>query len=265
MQLRDIGSTLLKRWYLSLAGLFVVAGLGFAVFTMIPPTYDTSAIIVLLPPQSTVGDGGNPYLYLGGLDQAAGVVNRALTSDATQTEIKDKVGSSDYEVTPDWSTSGPVLVVTAHGRSESGATQLRDAVLAEVPTTLTALQQQLNVPAQSQISSMVLTADEHPKPVIKKQLRAVAVVVVGATVAVVLLIGLYDGMATRRTRRQRVAAPAAPVSAGPPARTGAPEAGVLSKQGVVHPVQPSTDTEILDLDAILGVPFGKARAPRDRG
>jgi hypothetical protein len=40
---------------------------------------------------------------------------------------------------------------------------------------------------------------------------------------------------------------------------------VLSKQGVVHPVQPSTDTEILDLDAILGVPFGKARAPRDRG
>jgi hypothetical protein len=174
MHLKDLGTTLARRWYLTLAGLLATAGLCIGTFTAVPPTYQTTADVVLLPPKTSVGTGGNPYLYLGGLQQAVDVLTRALTSDASRTELLGAVGAGEYDVVPDLSTSGPILIVTGTGTTSTIADSARNAVLDRVPTTLVRLQTSLSVAADSQITSMVLTADEKPKAILKTRLRAVA-------------------------------------------------------------------------------------------
>lgn len=202
MQLKDLSGTLVRRWYLTLAGLLAVGGVCVGVFELIPPTFETEANVVLLPPESSVGEGGNPYLYLGGLDQAADVLTRALTSDASRTQVMTTLGHADYDVLPDWATSGPILIITGRGDSAAQADEVRQAVLESVPSTLVVLQKALNVPDGSQITSMVLTSDDKPTPVVKARMRAVAAAGAASLVAVVMLIGLLDGMLKTRTLRR---------------------------------------------------------------
>jgi len=207
MRMSEVGAALLRRWYLTLVGLLATAGVAFGVMQLVPPTYETEANVVLLPPPSSVGEGGNPYLYLGGLDQAADIVTRSLTSDQSRTRILDALGHADFDVLPDWATSGPVLIVTARGATPDEADELRLAVLNTLPTTLLSLQDTLDVPTEARISSMVLTADDEPTTVRKSQLRAVMAATAVAAVAVVMLIGLIDGLMApkRRTIRHPVA------------------------------------------------------------
>jgi len=202
MQLKDLSATLLRRWYLTLTGLLAVGAICVAVFEFVPASYETEANIVLLPPESSVGEGGNPYLYLGGLEQATDVLTRALTSDASRTQVLDSLGHADYDVLPDWATSGPILIITGRGATGEQAVEVRDAVMASVPSTLVVLQRALNVPNGSQITSMVLTSDDKPTVVMKSRLRAVAAAGLVSLVGVIMLIGLMDGLLTTRTTRR---------------------------------------------------------------
>ncbi|KRD42980.1 hypothetical protein ASE38_01430 [Cellulomonas sp. Root930] len=211
MQLKDLSATLLRRWYLTLGGLLAVGAICIAVFELIPASFETEANVVLLPPESSVGEGGNPYLYLGGLDQATDVLTRALTSDASRTQVLETLGHADYDVLPDWATSGPILIVTGRGTTAEQAEEVRNTVLESVPSTLVVLQKALNVPDDSQITSMVLTSDDEPTAVMKSRMRAVAAAGVASLVGVFMLIGLIDGLLTSRSRgrgRRRVAAAA---------------------------------------------------------
>ena len=202
MQLKDLGTTLARRWYLTLAGLLATAGLCIGTFTAVPPTYQTTADVVLLPPKTSVGTGGNPYLYLGGLQQAVDVLTRALTSDASRTELLGAVGAGEYDVVPDLSTSGPILIVTGTGTTSTIADSARNAVLDRVPTTLVQLQTALSVATDSQITSMVLTADEKPKLILKTRLRAVAAAGVLGLIASAMFIGFVDGLLASRALRR---------------------------------------------------------------
>jgi hypothetical protein len=200
MQLKDLSATLLRRWYLTLGGLVVFAAICLAVFHLVPASFETEANVVLLPPESSVGEGGNPYLYLGGLDQATDVLTRALTSDASRTQVLEELGHADYDVLPDWATSGPILIVTGRGTTAQQAEDVRDEVLDSVPSTLVVLQKALNVPEGSQITSMVLTSDETPTAVMKSRMRAVAAAGAASLVGVFMLIGLIDGLLAARSR-----------------------------------------------------------------
>ncbi|MCW2530013.1 MAG: hypothetical protein JWM76_4873, partial [Pseudonocardiales bacterium] len=53
---------MLRRWYLTFVGVLVTAALCAAAIVLVPAKYQASASLLLLPPKTAVGNGGNPYL-----------------------------------------------------------------------------------------------------------------------------------------------------------------------------------------------------------
>ena len=203
MYLRDLKASLLRRWYLVLGGLLLTAGICTAAYQLVPATYQAQASVVMLPPNSSVSKGGNPYLYLGGLGQALDVLTRALQADSAQRPITDAHPDSTYTALPDTTTTGPILLVTVDGPTPGETLATLHAVLASVPPALVSLQDGLGVAANSRITSMNLAADEQPTKIQKDQTRALLAAAAVGLVATVLLTGVIDGLLTSRKAGER--------------------------------------------------------------
>lgn len=207
MYMHDVGASLVHRWYLFLLALLASGGLCLLVADLVPATYESKASIVLVPPESTVnpvGENpdaqtprGNPYLYLGGLDQALDVVIRSVDSAQTHETVARTV-PGEFEVTPDWTTSAPLLVVKAEAATSAETARLLEAVLAQVPVSLGRLQDRLDIPAESRITTFVVAADETPLPDRTIQIRLVALAGGGSLALFALVIAALDGLLQRR-------------------------------------------------------------------
>lgn len=206
MYLRDLVRSLFSRWYLLLIGLLVTAGLGWGAFQVIPVSYKSQASMVLLPPKVSTEPNGNPYLYLGGLGQALDVLTRALDADAERAPLEDAHPNAIYEVTPDTSTSGPILLITSTAPTANGARAMTAAVLEAVPTTLTNLQTGLVVPADSRITVMTIAVDQAATLDAKIKTQTLVVVAAGGIALTILLTGFIDGLLRSRSARLRAAA-----------------------------------------------------------
>ncbi|GHS87620.1 hypothetical protein AGMMS50218_09890 [Actinomycetota bacterium] len=220
MKLGALRTSLLRRWYLTMAALVAAGALTVLTASFVTPTYTASASVVLLPPASSLEDGGNPYLSLGGLSQTVDVVTRALTSDATRKEIAAAVPDGAYEAAPDWSTSGPILTLDASGPTQRATMDTLEAVLAQVPTTLSTLQDQLGVANNAQITSTPLAVDEEPEAVQQTRMRATVAAGAVALIGGTMLIGAIDGLLLRRKARKEAAALAAAALAAEAAEAG---------------------------------------------
>src|SRR5687768_14672808 len=89
MQLKDLSTTLIRRWYLVLLALVCAAIATFLTVDKVGPTYEAKAAVLLLPPVATVQHGsrsettvGNPYLLLDGLSQIRDILIRTITAQA---------------------------------------------------------------------------------------------------------------------------------------------------------------------------------------
>ena len=204
MYVRDLADSLRRRWYLLVVGIALTLGLSFVAANVVQPTYRTESSVVLVPPKSTTGASGNPYLFLGGLEQSVDVLARALSADNVREAVADTAGAGDYSVVADFATSAPILLITVDDTTSAGAQRLLDAVKAEVPIVFGRLQSSLGVNSRSQITTMVVTSDDEPKAVNKSRYRTVALVAVVSMFLVVVLVGFLDGvLLTRSLRRTR--------------------------------------------------------------
>ena len=200
MYLRDIGSALVRRWYLALLSLLATAGLCFGAMTMFPATYQATSSVFFLPPETTVDEGGNPYLQLANLDQVVDVMVRSMNSQSMIDMVKQLAPTATFEVARDYTTSGPILIVTAEDSTpESTMSSLRE-VTDLIPPTLANLQDTLNIAKQSQITSKELAIDQHTETVRKTQLRVLLVVAAISVIGFALLIALVDSLLLRRAR-----------------------------------------------------------------
>lgn len=198
MYLHDIWASLVRRWILVLACLLATAGLGLVVAQKVPPTYESAADIVLVPPKSTVDPGANRYLSLIGLRQAVDVLTRSLGSDSTKDAIHEVAPEGEFEATADLTTSAPILTVTAKAGSPGSAQKLLDAALAQVPINLRQLQTSVQIGTKNQITPQLIAQDEQPKTVTKKQVRAVGAVVAISLLLSAMLVGAVDNRLLRR-------------------------------------------------------------------
>lgn len=203
MFVRDLIMSCLRRWYLLLIGLILTVVAVFAVFDTVAPTYEAKASMVLVPPQVAVTKGDNPFLYLGGLDQALGVLQVKVTAPEIAGPLVERFEGSEVAVTQDDATSGPILVVSVTGPDQTATMGLLREMQKTVPKTLTDLQDQLKVPDSSVITTLTLSTDEKPTVVRKKQIQLTAVVGALGVGGTVLLTGLADGLLIRRRERRR--------------------------------------------------------------
>jgi len=202
MYLRDLAASCLRRWYIAVLCLIGIAVMAMATASHIPATYEAQASVVLVPPRDPETPNANRYLSLGGLTQAVDVLTRSLSADETRRLVKAEQPTGSYEVVNDWATSAPMLVVTAKGESPAATRATLDAVLARVADNLRQLQTTLNIGADSQIMSLVVSRDAKPRKVTKSQVRAMVAVVGAGVVASALLLGAADGLLLRRSRRK---------------------------------------------------------------
>lgn len=202
MYLTELAQSLRRRWYLLLAVTVLAVVATTLIVSRLPATYRASASIVLVPPETTLGDTGNPYLFLGGLEQSVDVLSRDLGSEQVRDQMAEKGGSSaSYTVTPDLTTSAPIVLVSTEASSADAADAMLDAVVAQVPVSLTRLQEALAVSGSAQITTQLIARSEKPRTVMSGRYRATVMVGGALLVGGVLFVAMVDGLLRRRRLR----------------------------------------------------------------
>ena len=210
-----------------LAGGFLVTVVMCAVATqLVPPRYELTASVLLLPTTQAAGVTSNPYLSLGGLQATADVVARTLTDQDTVRAVERQVGTDTYTVARDVTTAGPVLLITSDGASPQAAARLLNAVLEVVPRNVTTLQEAAGVPAAARFRASVISRDNQPKRLVKAVVRAVLVTAAAGLVLTSLLAAALEGLVlpsrTRSSRRTSPAPPQQQAQPGPAEGTPSP-------------------------------------------
>ncbi|WP_028471909.1 hypothetical protein [Nocardioides alkalitolerans] len=223
MDLKDLARSALRRWYVLLVCLLLTAAGALGIARSMPASYDVSSSILLLPPASSVGDEGNPYLYLSGLGQAVDVLVTRLTSDAVAQPVLERHPGVTLTVERDVSTTGPIILVSASGPDAADGESTVAEVVAALPGQLADLQSALDVPDGSVITSTVLTAPEDAAPNTKARTRAATAVVGAGLVLSVLVTALADRVLLDR-RRRRTGEAADPVAVPEPVTVPEPVA-----------------------------------------
>lgn len=203
MFIRDLLVSCLRRWYFLVAGLIITGFATYFVFGMVTPSYEAKASVVLIPPAVAVTVGDNPYLYLGGLEQALGVLQVRVSSPEVAAPLLDQFPDSTISVSKDATTSGPIMAIEVSSDTPEQTMELLQSTLELVPSTLVELQYDLKVPALSVISSMPLSMDIEPTVNSKKQIQMTAMAAVGGLAATLLLTGFLDRVMSRTRKVKR--------------------------------------------------------------
>jgi len=199
---------MVQRWYFTLIGLLITLTLCGLAAIAVPVKYQAKAQILVLPPHTSVGTGGNPYLALGGLQAASDVLARAMSDGKTFQLLRSEGITGTYTVARDLTTSGPILLVAADDSTPEGALSTLNGILAQAAPRLAALQDDLNVPQNTRLTSDVFTRDTAASTQRKSQIRAVLVGFAGGVFVTIMLVSAVDSVLTRRRRRRAWTRPA---------------------------------------------------------
>lgn len=202
MFLHDLAVGLLRRWYLVLFGLLVTGVGSYYLFQVVPVTYEATSSVVLVPPATAVIEGENPYLYMGGLDQALSVLTVRMSSPTVADPILHKRSDLNYTIGQDQNTAGPIMLVGAEAGTEEETLKVLGQVVKVIPENLKLLQDQLKIPKNARITAMTIVMDTTAEEVNKKQMRAVLAGGAAGMAITVLGTGLIDRMITRRRARR---------------------------------------------------------------
>ncbi len=239
MEMSVLWGSLRRRWYLVLALLVLTLGAMYVVSQRVGKTYEATGTVLVYPPsQSSMPDGSssqeNPYLSLGGVNQARDVVVRALTSKKVSDEFGETypMGTS-FEIVPDYTNSAPIILFTVEASNPQVATDALDSLVSLVPVELSNLQSGLDLPEAERVASRVLTQDETPQATNKAMIRSVILAGAGVGGAGLMLIALVDSLLLGRRNPDPAGAADAEADG---AAAGPPEAGEDDEAAAPQPV-----------------------------
>lgn len=203
MNLAETLRGLWRRWYIAIPGLILAVAVALGAWFVVRPDYERTAAQLLLPGAQSVPDNGNPFLYLGGLSNAADVLVRAVGSENVMTELAVDYPSAEVEITRDTSTSGPVILTTVTASSDAEASAVINLLVKKTAEVLTSLQDGEQIPADDRISVVPISIDE--QSVLQQRNRILAAGAAGIAIAAfaVILAALVDGLILQRRRRVR--------------------------------------------------------------
>ena len=202
MYLRELVASLRRRWPWLLAAVLITLLACAGTVSLVKPTYTQQASVVLVPPKGLDDPNANRYLALGNLAQATGVLIRAVNGDQTQGAVGVDPDVESYIVEGDFTSSAPILLVTATSKQPARTRALLDRVLSEVPRVLDGLQSRLNIERSSRIVAIELTHQKDVDTVQKTRVRA-GIAVFGLLGALLVFgIGALDGLLLRRQQKR---------------------------------------------------------------
>ncbi len=202
MQLRTVLASVARRWYLVVAGILITGLLCMSIQTSAPENYKSQASLVLMPSSQSIGDAGNPYLYLGGMSEALDILIRKITSQPVKERLLANFGSATYVAEPDRGTSGAILVITATADNPEETMAVLKAVMDETPRSLNDMQAALDVAVPARITTMSLLVDRQALPEVKARTQLVLIAGAGGVTLTLVLSVLVDGLMMTRKRKK---------------------------------------------------------------
>lgn len=193
-----------RRWYVTLPGVILTLLAALGAFLVIEPTYERSGTVLLLPDSSSIPEGANPFLYIGGLTQVADVVVKAAGTENFLNELEDEHPGVEVVIAREVSTTSPVIVVTTSAPDDAEAASVLDSTIEHIQTTLSDLQ--VGLPEEQQIVSEVLTIDEEGTAVQKERLTVAGVAALVGLVVTFLVAAAVEGLSGGSRRRRQTLA-----------------------------------------------------------
>lgn len=203
MYFSDVIRGLLRRWYVLLIGFVLAGACAYVVFETVPVRFEANASMLLLPPDETVAlqqQGSNPYLLLGGLEQALAVLTTRLNSQEVHEDFLPSAG--EYGVSGDTTSGAAFLLITAQADSEQNALDLLAEVQDASEQQLTAMQEELGIVAPSSIVLMHVSADGTATALSSTRMQLALAVVGAGIVLTVIGAAAIEGLAATRVRRR---------------------------------------------------------------
>lgn len=198
MQLTDTLSTLLRRWYLVIAGLVLTAALGWTAYQTVPERYEARGSILLMPAESVVGTDGNPYLFLSGMNDALDVLVRRTNSTEMGEQILADSDGATYSADRDATTQSPIIVFSIEADTNAEALRLLGASMTAAEWNLDTMQEELSISEERRITARDLVIDEEATKDTKTPLQMSVVVVGAGLVGTLMMTGMIDGYLVRR-------------------------------------------------------------------
>ena len=289
MPIGEFFAVIRRRWLLVLIGVLLTVGITVGAYVVSKPTYEITGTVLLLPPASSADAGtANPYLRLGGLNQAVDLVGVALTDQTTQLEMQAISKDVQYSVQSDVRTSSPLLFIDVKDSSPGTAVKIRDILVSRVPVRLDAMQNALGVSAKDRVTTSVLTLDDQAVEVGKNRVRAAVVAGVAGPALTLVVVAVWDARRPRRRRSRPLrpkkpatepdaTSPAASEPAEPQRATEAgttPEDGTMAEAEQADPERAPEDgttpgaeptTEVADIDDPADEPAATPISPVSAG
>lgn len=202
MFLRDLYASVKRRWYVMVVGLLLTAAASVYGYQEAPVKYEASGSVALIPPPTAVISGDNPFLYMGGLEQALGVLTVKLNSPAVQRPIAETYPDVQYTTTRDSSTNGPIVLISVTGSSSEDTLGALRYVLDAVPDTLASLQDALDLSPGARMTSMPLAMDEQAEVSDSTRTRMLLALAALGSAGSLLVAGQFDKVILRRRARR---------------------------------------------------------------
>lgn len=201
MPFSSLWQTLARLWYVTLAGLILTIGLGYAATIAVPVQYEAQSRVLLIQKTLTGASAGlNPYLGISGLTGFTDVVSRAMTDTATVEDLRAGGLTGTYTAVRDLTTNGSVMLVTVSASSESAAVGDLDLIVKAIPDALSKLQTDVGVQPEAMVSAQVITQDTKATVARKSQIRAMVVALAVGAFGTIVAAVLIDRWRGRRDR-----------------------------------------------------------------
>ena len=201
MYLSEFWAACRRRWYLALFLVVATALVLWFAASKIEPSYDAKASLVLIPPRTPDDPDANRYLDLGSLSNSVDVLSRSMISEDTAELLEEAAPGATYDVSHDLTTSAPIVLVSVASGDKTSAALMLDAVLAQIPRNLQALQAEIAVKPEFRITALIVSQDSKPVANQKTRTRLLGVLGVALLFGSAVLIAVTDGLLLRRSRR----------------------------------------------------------------
>lgn len=242
MNLSQTVRSMLRRWYILVAGLLVAAGLAFSVWDRVPPTYTRTSTQILLPGEGSIPTGSNPYLFVGGLAPTADILVRGLASNDVIGEAIEGHPATTVQVVRDPTTSGPVIVVAVESESDASAEAVLAAMDRRTASLLDSLQAEENIPEKRRISVVPVSLDTEGTINQKTRMMFTGAAGIAIVMLTVLVAAFVEGVSRHRRARRGAAQQTSPTpDDGTSSSPADPEEASPSPATPSSPVSPPPD------------------------
>jgi hypothetical protein len=251
VDLFDVIKSCLRRWYLLLPLLLLVAWYSHSTYSAVKPVYYAQTVIGLAPPSVRIDDTPpgvplprNGLLDVGGAQLIANMTALGLVEPSAVAGVEAGGGSPDYTArmfpVPASSPTLPLVMIEITSDKPANASKTLDLAIQQAAVTVRNLQQQAQVPDDQMVSSFVVSPPSTPGAVMPSRTRAtISIFAAGAALAVVLTV-LVDVLLTRRKSRVEQRPTQSAAAAGPEPEQHPSNNSVEPNRGIAEDVMETT-------------------------